>query len=53
MRKSNRRIQLEDERILAGGPDDSLFVTLQRSELHREQAELVFAGQPGRPPTFR
>lgn len=40
-------LRVAQERFLAGGQDDGLFVTLQRSELHREQAELLFAGEPG------
>lgn len=44
-------LRVAQERFLAGGPEagpeDGLFVTLQRRELHREQAELLFAGKPG------
>ena len=40
-------LRVAQERFLAGGQDDGLFVTLQRSELHGEQAELLFAGEPG------
>ncbi len=40
-------LRVAQERFLAGGQDDGLFVTLQRSELHREQAALLFAGEPG------
>lgn len=40
-------LRVAQERFLAAGQDDGLFVTLQRSELHHEQAELLFAGEPG------
>jgi putative peptide maturation system protein len=40
-------LRVAQERFLATGADEGVFVTLQRNELHREQAELLFAGQPG------
>lgn len=42
-----RFLRVAQERFLAGGSEEGLFATLQRSELHREQAEILFAGQPG------
>lgn len=40
-------LRVAQECFLAKGVEDSLFVTLQRSELHPEQAALLFSTRPG------